>query len=185
MRKVQKKGRNITEKNYNNAYYNNSSVAYDYNDDKENYEQRRRKNIEKRKKQKRVKIKTVNEQTVHSFRVYFTAFVVFGFSIFIIASNAFVADQKIQIQELKNELKQIDENNSNLKNELTKNLDLKEVEKLASDKLGMQMPADYQIVYIDVPQQSYTVKHGNNSEDIDNIKSFNIVRSIKNILGVD
>ncbi len=184
MRRNNRRNRNLDRKNFQNSYYNSSSVAYDYPIEKTYYEPRRKKSIENRKKHKKIQIKTVREQSVHSFRVYFTVFLIFCCSVFIIMSNATVTDKKSQIASLKDELRQIEEDNSNLKTELTKSLDIEEIERLASERLGMQMPESYQIVYINVPQQSYTVKHENTSNNED-LKSFNIIEIIKNILEVD
>lgn len=177
--------RSNNRKNYNNAYYNSTSVAYDYVGERIYYEPRRKNNIEKKKKLKRNKIRVVNEKTVHSFRVYFTAFAVFAFAIFIIGTNAFVTEQKSQISQLKEELKQIEEDNTYIQTELTKNIDLKEVEKQASVKLGMQKPAQYQIVYIDVPEQSYTVKHETAVNETVNGENSGLMGAVKNFLRID
>lgn len=157
--------------------YNPTSVAYDYTSESQYYEPKRKQNISKKKTLKKIKIKTVDEKTVHSWRVYFAVFVVFGFSIYLIASNAFMAEQRSRILQYNEELKQIQEDNTYLQTELTKNLNLEDIEKQAVLRLGMQKPEDYQIVYIDVPAQSYTIKHENiDSEQDDSPSLFDKVK---------
>ena len=43
-------------------------------------------------------------------------------------------------------------------------LDMDYIRTEATERLGMSEPQSYQVVYIDVPKQSYTVQH--NAEDV-------------------
>ena len=49
------------------------------------------------------------------------------------------------------------------KAELTEQLDMDYIRTEATERLGMSEPQSYQVVYIDVPKQSYTVQH--NADD--------------------
>ena len=51
----------------------------------------------------------------------------------------------------------------------------------ATERLGMSEPQSYQVVYIDVPKQSYTVQY---AED-DGVESTSLLDKIKNILKKD
>lgn len=170
---------------YNNSYYNSSSVAYDYVTEREYYEPRRKQSIEKKKKAKKNKIQIVNEVTVHSAKIYIPLAMVFVFAVLVVFSNAMTIEQKATISQLKDELKQIEDNNTYIETELTKNIDLKEVEKQAAQRLGMQKPANYQIVYIDVPKQSYTSKYENKSSELNQSKLESLKESIKNLFRRD
>lgn len=170
---------------YNNSYYNSSSVAYDYVTEREYYEPRRKQSIEKKKKAKKNKIQIVNEVTVHSAKIYIPLAMVFVFAVLVVFSNAMTIEQKATISQLKDELKQIEDNNRYIETELTKNIDLKEVEKQAVQRLGMQKPANYQIVYIDVPKQSYTSKYENKSNELNQNKLESLKESIKKIFRRD
>lgn len=168
-----------------NSYYNSSSVAYDYETEREYYEPRRKQSIERRKKAKRNKIKIVNEATVHSAKIYVPLVIIFAFAVSVVMSNARVIEQKATIAQLKDELKQVQEDNNNIETELTKNINMEEVEKQASQRLGMQKPASYQIVYIDVPKQSYTSKFENNSDKIKTGKLEELKESLKKLFRRD
>ena len=74
-------------------------------------------------------------------------------------TNAEVDRQRVENNKLRDELSQLKNENLNLQSEITDNTDLAYIEKEAKTRLSMTEPQPYQIVYIDVPKQSYTVQY--------------------------
>ncbi len=62
-----------------------------------------------------------------------------------------------EISELQESLDELKEDNYYLESDFDNNLNLEYIEKIAVEKLGMQKPSSYQIRYINVPKQSYTI----------------------------
>ena len=154
--------------NYSNARYNYTTEAYSYAPAYDEYPEYNEGTRQRRRKAKRkakvVYQKAEREMPMHWFKMVLTACVVFGFAIAILSAHAANTIQRDNILALTSELKEITENNVYLQTELTKNLDLNEVEQLASVKLGMQKPAAYQTVYINVPKEGYTVQYNDNAD---------------------
>lgn len=173
-----RKSRKSKSSKYKNAYYNYNSEAYKYFPDYENKnvplrrKQRRtvkktespRKNYLKSKKVSRYKIASITNYS-HSFKVFFAIFFTFVLSLGLICTYALNTQKRDRINKLNTELKQIIENNDYLQTELAKNLDLSTVEKIATTRLGMQKPDTHQIVYINVPKQSYTMQYDTTTEN--------------------
>ena len=67
---------------------------------------------------------------------------------------------------VKSELENLKSANAILEAELTEQLDMDFIRTEATERLGMSEPQSYQVVYIDVPKQSYTVQH--NVDDVAN-----------------
>lgn len=158
--------------NYNNAYYNYSTEAYKYSPDIEYVRKRRKKRSSSSKKKingtRKARIKNVKKtryefvkQTgvLGDFKTYFIVGTFFVFLIFMLGSFAINSQKLDRINSLTTELKQLEESNSVLQTEIIKNLDLEKIEQIATTKLKMQKPAQHQIVYINVPKQSYTVQY--------------------------
>lgn len=182
------------------GYYSSGSLAYKqyddayYDFDYSHYNMRRKRprtGIKKQKSPRRAYVETkkkityktaLNEKTFHSLRIYFAILVVFVFSMLVVSSNAMFTEQKQLISSLRMELKEIQDNNTNLKIELTQSIDNEAIEALASAKLGMQKPAPYQIVYIDVPKQSYTTQHEIQSDSNTEQGFFQILQNINSYL---
>ncbi|MCD8214398.1 MAG: septum formation initiator family protein [Clostridiales bacterium] len=68
------------------------------------------------------------------------------------------------ISTLQTELNELKEDNYYLENEFDNNLNLDYIEEVAINKLGMQKPSSYQIKYISVPKQSYTILYNTDEE---------------------
>lgn len=144
--------------NYNNNrnnYYNYTSVAHDYE-----LEDNRSRNINRRikkvKKEKYVKVEQGLRFLSLKFIMAFTLIVTFITAIIFV--EALIVQKKFDIDTLNANLKEITENNKNLETELAKSLDLEYVEYIASSELGMQKPANHQIIHINVPKESYSEK---------------------------
>ncbi len=75
-----------------------------------------------------------------------------------------------EIASLQSELNELKEDNYYLESEFDNNLNLDYIEEVALTRLGMQKPSSYQIKYINVPKQSYTVIY-NTDESADSFFS--------------
>ena len=165
------------------SYYNTSSNAYDL--DREIYEREN----ERQREEKRVQRQSESvkrKSFVH--RAKFTVAIMFVFAgcIVTMASNATVDRQRVVNSNLKDELSQLKTENTNLQSKINDNTDLAYIEKEAKTRLGMTEPQSYQIVYIDVPKQSYTVQYDAEAEE--KKEGFGISKFIdvmKNVLKVN
>ena len=79
----------------------------------------------------------------------------------VLADNA-----EVSLRRQKSELENLKSANAILEAELTEQLDMDFIRTEATERLGMSEPQSYQVVYIDVPKQSYTVQH--NADDAAN-----------------
>lgn len=64
-----------------------------------------------------------------------------------------------QLNTLKKEKITLANQITTIESEMTKKMDLDRIKERAINELGMQKPLAYQIVYIDMPEQSYTTYH--------------------------
>jgi len=177
---------------YKNARYNYSSEAYKYYplETETDYIPQKRKRRLRRKANENTKKRTVFKRATktnlaNQFKTGFAIVVIFAFSLTLLFSFASTTAKREEMNNLISDLKQLTETNSNLQSELQKNIDLDEIAKVASTKLGMQKPASHQIVYINVPKQNYTVQY-DTTEDIQEEKGlaskFFIVDLFKKVL---
>ena len=77
--------------------------------------------------------------------------------------NVLVDNAEVSLRKQKSELENLKSSNAILEAELTEQLDMDFIRTEATERLGMNEPQSYQVVYIDVPKQSYTVQH--NADD--------------------
>lgn len=170
-----KQQRNKYNVNNRNNYYNYTSTAYDYEKEYKSSPSIN-KRIKKVKKEKYVKaeqgIKFLSLKSITTFTIIVT------FIIAIIFIEALIIQRKFDIDTLNAELKEITENNKNLETELAKNLDLEYVEHVATTELGMQKPAYYQIVHINVPKESYSEKGNIKKQETFLTKLYNFIKTI-------
>lgn len=160
---------------YNKAYYNYTSEAYDYDTHITSREKTAiRKRIFKNKKIKYIK----SEKNIKwlSFKFIFTLSILFVFATSVLILQGKIIHAQININNLNKELKTVRQDNNYLKTELSKILDLNEIESLAISEIGMQYPTSSQIIYINVPKESYTLKN----EDVQNTK-FNFLSKFYDI----
>ncbi len=146
--------RNRYNFNNRNNYYNYTSVAHDYEPEYKPRSINRR--IKKIKKERYVKAEQGLRFLSLKFIATFT--LIATFIIAIIFIEALTIQKRFDVDALSANLKEITENNKNLETELAKSLDLEYVEYIASSELGMQKPANHQIVHINVPKESYSEK---------------------------
>ncbi len=99
------------------------------------------------------------EQKLHILYVCAVMLLVFVGCITFMGANVIVAKQEMQIRKQKNELSAIKAQNATLEAELAEQIDLEYIKQEAMKRLGMAEPQPYQVVYIDVPKQSYTIQY--------------------------
>ena len=152
------------------SYYNTSSNAYDF--DREIYErENERQKAEEQKRFQRQAESVKRKSFIH--RAKFTVAIFFVFAGCIVNNNL-----KDQLANLKNE-------NTNLQSKINDNTDLAYIEQEAKTRLGMIEPQAYQIVYIDVPKQSYTVQYEAQAEEKEEgfgiSKFLDVIKSVINL----
>ena len=146
------------------SYYNTSSNAYDF--DREIYErENERQKAEEQKRIQRQAESVKRKSFIHRAKFTVAIFFVFAGCIVTMASNATVDRQRVINNNLKDELASLKTENTNLQSKINDNTDLAYIEQEAKTRLGMIEPQAYQIVYIDVPKQSYTVQYEAQAEE--------------------
>lgn len=126
----------------------------------------------KNKKAKRgnVVYKRVREAAPLSLlKTYSTIAVIFCFVLALLCMYASNSGLKTEISELQDRLVATQEDNEYTRIAIEDNIDLNKIQQEAF-KLGFQMPAEYQIMEISVPKDSYTVQY--DSEEADTEKNF-------------
>lgn len=153
-------------RNYYNNYgaYNRSSVAYNayptIYDDTE-------KAVPYRKRESRVSKKEKRERIFHKMRLILSVIIIFGGCILMMCSYTSVHEQRIENSRLRDELIQLQNQNSSIAADMTADLSVDYIRDEAINRLGMVEPQDYQIVYIDVDEQSYTVSYAEKEAEED------------------
>ncbi len=143
---------------YSSSRYNTSSNAYDYDTGIfEDESERIRREAQKKEERENEIIK--RKGFIHRIKFTVAILAVFAGCIVTMVTNAEVTRQRVENNKLRDELSRLKNENLNLKSEITDNTDLAYIEKEAKTRLGMTEPQPYQIVYIDVPKQSYTVQY--------------------------
>ena len=110
-----------------------------------------RENIEKRK-QVRVNKKAAFAKQMRAGIVCLCAFAV---CLSILFTNAMIIEKASAVNDMQNQLNMLTEENNHAKLEIEKNLDLKKIEDIAINELGMKRPDKYQVVYVNVEQTDY------------------------------
>lgn len=95
--------------------------------------------------------------------------------------HVLVANEEISLRKQKSELADLKAGNAILEAELTEKLDMDFIKEEAIKRLGMAEPQPYQIVYIDVPKQSYTVQHADDEAE----QEPSVLSKISNIVKKD
>jgi len=158
---------------YNHNSYNTSSAAYAYQtealaaqpifDDsiltERDYRRKEQETEFKRAKAVETAIEK-RERLVHRFKLSIAVLGVFLGCFVTMASYASVAEQRVANTKLSDQLIALQNENASLQAEITDKVDLAYIEDEAVNRLGMAEPQPYQIMYIDVPKQSYTVQYG-------------------------
>ncbi len=184
-------GKNYNNKNvyetgrynrYTNNSYNTTSVAYEtlpqYYPDKN--EEAKKERILQARKEKAERLR----DRVISFKFAVAIAFVFSCCILTMSSYAKVVEKREQISILKSELSAIQSENNALSAEIAEQVNLEVIEKEAVERLGMAKPQQYQMIYIDVPEQSYTVQYSSNENENSENKEFSISNLFSKALSI-
>ena len=158
---------------YQGAQYNYSSVAYDVQPVyyPEELPLPMREPQRDRQLERELKAEKHNS-VIHRMKLIGVIAVVFAGCLLTMSTYASVAEKNLELSELRDELALAKSANVTLEAEMVEEVDLAQVEKIATEELGMAKPQAYQIKYIDVPQQSYTVQYDVDSQE--NTPSFQL-----------
>jgi cell division protein FtsL len=83
--------------------------------------------------------------------------IVFGAMILLLVRHSDIAEHKVNVFQMKAEVKKMELTRDELQASLNRGMDLEAIEKIALEKLGMQYPSQTQIVYIE-QTALYTLK---------------------------
>ena len=105
---------------------------------------------------KRQDIKVSKEQKKQRKKI--TMLIVIVFAVFLTVSyrNSQINERFSEVQNLKKELSSIQKENEQLKVNIENSLNLKYIEQMAKEKLGMQKLTNRDTVYINLPKKDYT-----------------------------
>ena len=161
------KKRKVSKKTYQDAkaYYTHGGVAYDVEPIEEEYALPK-KQVKKQKKIKKKPSTTmqVRANRVYSIKIALVLGVFFCGTLAFMWSSALATSQRVETQNYKNKLADLKSENALLAIDVSEQMDLDTVKKIATEKLGMVEPQPYQIQYIDVPEQSYTLHYNDETE---------------------
>ena len=145
------------------SYYSYGNVAYELQPDYNPYRFREEEE-ERRKAEERLAQAEDREERISSVKMLGVALVLFIGCIAFMGMNVLVDNAEVSLRRQKAELENLKSANAILEAELTEQLDMDYIRTEATERLGMSEPQSYQVVYIDVPKQSYTVQH--NADDV-------------------
>ena len=140
------------------SYYTYGNVAYELQPDYNPYRFREEEE-ERRKAEERLAKEEARENRVSSVKMLGVALVLFVGCLAFMGMNVLVDNAEVSLRRQKSELENLKSANAILEAELTEQLDMDYIKTEATERLGMSEPQSYQVVYIDVPKQSYTVQH--------------------------
>lgn len=179
------KKRKVSKKMYQDAkaYYTHGGAAYDIEPFEEIEEEAPKKRRVKKKSKKYSDSKKMALQgranRVYSIKIALVLGVFFCGTLAFMWSSALVTSQRVETQRYRDKLADLKSENALLAIDVSEQMDLDTVKQIATEKLGMVEPQPYQIQYIDVPEQSYTIhyKDENQQEEQQN-KENTLVRTI-------
>ena len=145
------------------SYYTYGNVAYELQPEYNPYRFREEEE-ERRKAEERLAKEEARENRVSSVKMLGVALVLFVGCLAFMGMNVLVDNAEVSLRRQKSELENLKSANAILEAELTEQLDMDFIRTEATERLGMSEPQSYQVVYIDVPKQSYTVQH--NVDDV-------------------
>ena len=139
-----KPGKENKRNAYKGSYYTYGNVAYELQPDYAPYYEDDKKQQEAKEAIRQAAAER-RENRVHAAHVCMVMLLIFAGC--------------IAIREKKDELATLKSQNAILEAELAEQIDLEYIKQEAINRLGMAEPQPYQIVYIDVPKDSYTIQY--------------------------
>ena len=158
------------------SYYTYGNVAYELQPDYTPYRVREEEE-ERRKEAARIAKEEARETRISSIKMIGVALVLFLGCIAFMGMHVMVDQAEVSLRRQKSMLEELQSANAILEAELTEQLDMDYIKQEASERLGMREPQSYQVVYIDVPKQSYTVQYA--AEEVKEESS--LLDKVKNI----
>lgn len=161
------------------SYYTYGNVAYELQPDYTPHplqEEKRRREEEAREAKAEAR-----ERRVSTAKMILTALVLFAGCIVFMGMHVLVANEELSLRKQKGVLADLKAENAILEAEITEKLDMDFIKEEAIKRLGMSEPQPYQIVYIDVPRQSYTVQHADDEAEQDS----SVLSRLSNIVKKD
>ena len=140
------------------SYYTYGNVAYELQPDYTPYRVREEEE-ERRREAARVAKEEARENKVSFVKMVGVAFVLFIGCIAFMGMHVMVDQAEVSLRKEKSNLEDLKSANAILEAELTEQLDMDYIKQEATERLGMSEPQPDQVVYINVPKQSYTVQH--------------------------
>lgn len=162
------------------SYYTYGNVAYELQPDYTPYRVREEEE-ERRKEAARIAKEEARENRISSMKMIGIALVLFVGCIAFMGMHVVVDQAEVSLRRQKSTLEELQSANAILEAELTEQLDMDYIKQEASERLGMSEPQPYQVVYIDVPKQSYTVQY----DADDAAEETSLLDKVKNILKKD
>ncbi len=107
------------------------------------------------KQQPKVATKTKGD-LAFGFQVSICGIVLFACALLYIQSYSMFRSKQVELNTLKSKKIEIMNEITGVESQMAKKLDLNQIRERAVNELGMQEPLPYQIVYIDLPKESYT-----------------------------
>ena len=140
------------------SYYTYGNVAYELQPDYTPYRVREEEE-ERRKEAARIAREEARENHISSVKMLGVALVLFIGCIAFMGMHVVVDNAEVSLRRQRSTLEDLKSANAILEAELTEQLDMDYIKQEATERLGMSEPQSYQVVYIDVPKQSYTVQY--------------------------
>lgn len=107
----------------------------------------------------------------------------FGVAFYVLIRYVAINEASSRVDRLKKELAKLESTNQQTQIELDRSIDLSKVEEIAVNKLGMQRPEKYQIVYIDLKNNDYGEVVKDKQNDKESSGTFAILmKTITNVL---
>lgn len=168
------------QREYRGSYYTYGNVAHELEPDyRPYYEDEERQ--QRRKEAQRQEAAERRENRVHAWKVCFVVLILFAGCIAFMGMHVMVANVEVQVRQQKSDLTDLKAQNAILEAELAEQVDLDYIKQEAISRLGMTEPQSYQIVYIDVPKQSYTIQYASDTAETEE-ESPSILSSLWNFL---
>ncbi len=157
--------------NKGSSYYAYGNVAYDVQPEYLPYDTD---GADKKKRiaEERAQKLEIRESRITAFKFIMIVILLFAGSIAFMGMSVSVANERVELRKEKSQLAELKQNNVILQAELTEQIDLDYIKEQATTRLGMAEPQPYQIVYINVPKQSYTVQYAADTTNEENQSGF-------------
>lgn len=129
-------------------------------------------------RQKKQKAAAKRANTIFCVKISLLCIVVFGFSMILMSRYAYINELEREILKAENKYETLSSENITREAQLKQSIDIDEVEKIATERLGMVKPGKNQIVHIDVPIDDEADLNENASKGINAV----IAEKINNLM---